>query len=677
MQGGRKAKVKEKKVKKDTWHIDGVSGGGRIAAVTLAFAALALLFFIACSAIDLPIPVMQPKLENPSVDPGSGLWNQSFNYTVNCNFSNRVNITLEVYNLSVHDWENVGDKTYNNTGEWEELRWENVKICSGKCEGTSSYRFKYNETILLTKSGPTIIITPPPITILKEFKNATVKPASGHYNDSFNYSVYVNLNKTINNKTIDITLEVFDISSYKWKAVGNKNYTNPGDWQKLTFTWNGKNNIFDKDCAGLASYRFYYTVDGERHESDLFYGPELESWYVPPGPPGPPGPRGGGRGGGGGSLRGLLMRLRSDEEGRKELAALLSKYILPEGILPGGEEIKPPKLIGAANVMPDKGSWHESFDYSIVVEHPSRVDMRLTLEVYSPGKNKTLTIGTREIKPWMYDEATNRTTVEWPDVNIFSKEDVKVDDFPKYYIRYNDGKKKGIWGFSGPELTNSPPVLTNSTVSPEEGRYEMPFEYKVNITDEDGDDMHVTLYILDPDGKEIYNETHPVKGIEAKAGKIESWIYNEFTEEASNKTFKYYFNATDGIDFNVTEKYNGPYIKFVPPVKLIMPYEPYPNSSNWHDEFTYKARIYNPTTEEVIVSLEVYIPSEGEWKKKYDEAIEPDTERDLIWSVRPFSVKDFNMVSKYRFTVKGGPLTYGKEEEFYGPAITDVLIPVL
>ena len=646
---------------------------GKIVITISAFTALVLLLFIVCSATDLP--VIQPKLENALVSPPSSeTWDRTFNYTVNCIFSKKINITLEVYNLSLHDWRSVGDKTYNNTGKPQMLNWSS-KICSGKCEGTSSYRFKYNETILLTKPGPTITLptpTPPPTPV--KLKNATVYPASGHFNDSFNCCVWVNLSTRH-----DINLEILDISSYipgigyEWKPVGNKSYTNPGDWQKLPFTWNDTDNIFDKDCAGIASYRFYYIdASDKRHESVLFYGPELESWYVQPGPPGPPGPPGrGGGGGGGGGLWSLLRSLHINPEGRKELADLLSKDILPEALNPP----KPPKLI--SHWVTPESSWHESFDYYIEVEHQNRTEMWLTLEVYSPGKNKNLTISTREIKPWMYDEATNRTTVEWRDVKVFTKEDVKVNESPRYYIRYNDGKNRGFWGpFSRPELTNSPPVLTNSTVTPEEGRYEMPFEYKVNVMDVDGDDVHVTLYIRDPEGKEIYNETHPIKGIEAKRGKIESWIYTEFTEKASKKTFKYYFNATDGIDFNVTEKQDGPYIKFVPPVKLIMPYEPYPNSSNWHDEFTYKARIYNPTTEEVIVSLEVYIPSEGEWKKKYDETIEP-TERDLIWSVRPFSVKDFNMVSKYRFTVKGGPLTYGKEEEFYGPKIEDVLIPIL
>jgi len=134
--------VKEKKVSKDTWHIEGVSGGGRIAVVTLAFAALVLLFFVACSATDLPI--IQPRLENATVYPDNGTWDKTFNYTVNCSFSKEVNITLEVYNLSLLDWISEGDRIYNNTKEWQKLTWENVRICSDECAGTSRYRFKYN-----------------------------------------------------------------------------------------------------------------------------------------------------------------------------------------------------------------------------------------------------------------------------------------------------------------------------------------------------------------------------------------------------------------------------------------------------------------------------------------------------------------------------------------------------
>jgi hypothetical protein len=82
----------------------------------------------------------------------------------------------------------------------------------------------------------------------------------------------------------------------------------------------------------------------------------------------------------------------------------------------------------------------------------------------------------------------------------------------------------------------------------------------VDVTDEDGDDVNVTLYIFDSERSEIYNETHVINGTEAKGGKTESWTY-KFTEEAAaDSEFRYYFCATDGIVSNTTGVRVGPYI---------------------------------------------------------------------------------------------------------------------
>lgn len=524
-----------------TWHVDGVGGEGRRIAVivTLALVALVPIFFITCSATEPPILTLLPKLDNAAVYPEeSETWTQTLNYTVNCNFSMPASITLEIYNLSLHDWTTVGDETYTDAGEWQTLTWNNVKICGGKCEGTSSYRFKYNETILLTESGPIIAPPPPAPPAPKMFRNATVKPASGDYNDSFDYSVWVvKLNKTTN-----ITLEVYDISSYEWRPMGEEGYSKKGEWQLLT--WADVTNVSAKDSAGVASYRFFFVeAGGERHESDVFYGPYLELYPTPT-------PtviyRGGGGGGGG------ISSLLRDEELQKELAEKLSPFITPVE-----EEIRTPQIVDTG-VTPKRGSWHQSFNYWVEVEHPNRADMWLTLEVYCPGKGENYTISSQGV--WMYDDA-NRAKVEWRGVNVFNKEDVRANESPRYYIHYNDGCNKDSWGlFSGPELY-FPPVLTDPSVSPDEGTYKEQFVYNVDVMDEEGADVNVTLYIVDSERSEIYNETHVINGTEAKGGKTESWIYSGFTEAAADTAFSYYFCATDGIASNTTGVHVGPYIK--------------------------------------------------------------------------------------------------------------------
>jgi hypothetical protein len=478
------------------------------------------------------------------VDPETtSTWDQSFTYAVNCTFSDKVSITLEVYNLSLHDWTAIGDRTYNGTGEWQSLTWEEVNICSGKCDGTSSYRFKYNGSILLTESGPTIAPptpTPLPPTV-QIFKDAMVKPAYGHYNDSFTYSVFTQLNQTRN-----ITLEVFDISSYEWKeARENQSYTETGNWQLLS--WANVTNVSAVDGAGVASYRFLFFDAGERRESEVFYGPELGLYPTPT-----PSYSGGDGGGVGISPKEIVEDVKEQLLGNETLQRELAKLVA----------IKPPELINHT-VTPKRGSWHEGYNYSAVVEHPNRAEMWVPLEVYCPGKGVTHIISSREIKTRNNSE-TNRTTVDWPNVCVFSQEDaiasVKANESPQYYIRYNDGYNNGLWGpYLGPTLTNSPPVLSAPTVFPLEGTYQDIFVYKVNVTDEDGDDVWVTLHIVDSQGGWIYNKTHVMRGIESKMGMTELWIYN-FTakNENENENLSFFFTATDGIDYAKERKVVGP-----------------------------------------------------------------------------------------------------------------------
>jgi hypothetical protein len=364
------------------------SGGvGRIRVLALtAVIVVALSLVLTCSAVD--IPVMQPKLENATVDPGTtSTWDQSFTYAVNCTFSDKVSITLEVYNLSLHDWTAIGDRTYNGTGEWQTLTWEDVKVCSGKCEGTSSYRFKYNGSILHTESGPTIAPTTPLPPTVQIFKDATVKPAYGHYNDSFTYSVFTQLNQTTK-----ITLEVFDLSCYEWKEAGeNQSYTEPGNWQLLS--WANVTNVSAVDGAGVASYRFFFFDASKRRESVVFYGPELGLYPTPTTTV-----IYSGGGGGGGISRSKLreyveQQLLEDKDLQGKLAVKLSPFITPEE-----KEVIMPQLY--ANVTPKSGFWNESFDYWVEVVHPNMAEIWLTLEVYCPGKGVTHIVPNKKISTY-------------------------------------------------------------------------------------------------------------------------------------------------------------------------------------------------------------------------------------------------------------------------------------
>ena len=665
--------MKEKKVSKDTWHIDGVSGGGRIAVVTLAFVVLVLLFFIACSAIDLPIPVMQPKLENPSVDPESGLWDQTFDYSVNCNFSNRVDITLEVYNLSLPDWKNEGDKTYNNSGEWEKLTWENVKLCSGECAGVSRYRFKYNETILLTKSGPTI--TPPPITILKEFKNGTVKPAFGYYNDSFNYSVYVNLNKTI-----DITLEVFDISksSYEWKIAGkNQTYNKTGGWHKLT--WNNVGGVFKGDCAGIASFRFYYIdASDKRHDSDLFYGPELisynetkiiEKYYY-----------GGGGGGGGGHV--------SKSRLEKMVKEILEEEQLEEWKREIGRLDKPiskPNI--TCNVTPETERWFKPFKYAATIKNPDRANMSLGLFVYKPGSGMWSIV---KYKPYrsnvlilknttkFYNDE-NITYIEWDSIGIFDEEDVNKNSSDyQYFIWYYDGYNEDEVFFIGPEnITENHEPSVNGSVTPKIGTFIDSFKFEAYINDPDGDDeVYISLYAEDPSNKTVLIGEKTVK---IKGGKGNTtWVVpsDEYPKDIftaknlGNKSFNssFHFEYSDegmeimGRGKKISDSIPGPYVK--PANVTFINASVSPGTGKYSDKFTYKAEFFSSENNTIHATLCVYDPSNpSEWEP-FDKNETGTGTIYITWSeVSPdvFGPDDFNKTGNYSIVWRD-EILYTKEK---------------
>ena len=415
-------------------------GVGRITvfALTAVIAVVvALSLVLTCSAMD--IPAMHPKLENATVYPGtSGKWDQSFTYAVNCTFSDKVNITLEIYNLSEHEWTTVSRKPYTNICKLETLTWDNVKLCSRKCEGTSSYRFLYNDSIPITEPGPTIAA--PPVTVVQLFKNATLNPTLGLWDDSYNYSVDVNVSEEAS-----IRLDVYDVGSGRWKAAGSE-YTNKSGgrvWMNVT--------PFSFDSTGLASYRFVDQT--HNHESWIYYGPILNvtgKVVVI---------SGGGGGGVGISPKEIVEDVKEQLLEDKDLQSKLAEKLGVSNISRdgGGVAINPPKLINAT-VTPENGSWHQSYDYLVEVEHPDRADMWLTLEVYCPGQRENHTISTQRV--WLYDDA-NRTRVEWRGVNVFSEEDVRANESPRYYIHYNDGYNKDSWWRSGPELYFTP--ILNAT----------------------------------------------------------------------------------------------------------------------------------------------------------------------------------------------------------------------
>jgi hypothetical protein len=242
--------------------------GKKIAVLVLVLVLVGLVLALAIGVISAPDvsegSVIIPAVKNASVSPAEGRYTDSFTYTVDVRFYEEALIALQLYDPTKKDWITYKTKEYRDTLSWETLRWDWIPSDRAWEGQNVSYRFRWNNTYFGYGKGPYII----PV-IAWEFRNAIVRPSSGYYNDKFSYSVSVKLNKEE-----EISLEVFNISSYTWEVRGEKQYTNTGNWQEMK--WDNIANIASADSEGLASYRFFFIESGERHESGIYYGPTLK-----------------------------------------------------------------------------------------------------------------------------------------------------------------------------------------------------------------------------------------------------------------------------------------------------------------------------------------------------------------------------------------------------------------
>ena len=630
-----------------------------IAIVKIAvFATLILLLLIASSVVESTIIVVQPNLENASVDPSSSnTCDPLFNYTVTCTFLNEVNILLEVYNLSDQEWRAVGYRTYDDISDPQKLNWSS-KICSGECEGLSWYRFKYNDVILLTKQGPTITKTEKTyggggggggyygswIT----YKSATVDPnwvSIGLRDEkkTFNYSVIVDNDATL-------ILMIYNPSSNEWEAVGEgkKSKTKGERLHEWTV-----NLTLDKNWYGICKYQFY-PKEWKTEASQIYYGPEIKS---------------------------------------KEERMMAWK----EDIGVSDKRLDVPTM--TCTVIPKEERWFKKFTYTALINHPDRINMTVALFVYKPGSKDW------EFVPWKpyKDNAIIReddyengdATVKWTSEGIFDKKDVNKPLY-EYYIWYYDGYNENKVYFTGPEdvTANKEPTVTGS-VRPENGTIWTPFKYTADIHDKNADDtVYISLYVKDPSDNAVLigEKTVTIRGGNGNA----TWVVpsNEYperiftTENMGNKSFNssFYFDYSDegmvimGSGKNTSDTLQGPYVK--PANVAFINATVTPERGKYSDKFTYKAEFYTAESNIITATLRIYDRSNP---SEYENFITKDVNGAgyiyILWQeVSPdvFGTDDFNKTGKYSIVWRDKRLQMKEKEEgpWDGPQINNG-IPIL
>jgi hypothetical protein len=218
-----------------------------------------------------PGPNLIPLIEfrNPKVEPGSGKYNTSFNYSVEiANVSDQVNLTeikLEVLNPYTSTWRfyNQTDAT-NNTLIWDFKPFKD----DTDCQGTALYRFKYGDERwpeVLPRYGPVITtrpnVTPPPPRIELEGWVSSTTAERGNLDIAYYvHTGYVTpFNFTVrSNRGVDLELLICDPVTKDLERKGGPQHCDPGE----IITWNcikPFDSINDDEIKNYIGKRFNYT----------------------------------------------------------------------------------------------------------------------------------------------------------------------------------------------------------------------------------------------------------------------------------------------------------------------------------------------------------------------------------------------------------------------------------
>jgi len=205
--------------------------------------------------------------QNASVDPARGLPESLFTYGLDFKAEKKLNVELNVWDISSRMYKSEGMVPYENVSQWARLVWPEISLTEDmEARGSSNYYFSFyylgsEKPISTTKeeagayAGPEIV----PI----ELKNATVvpfngslyftDPLTGPITDVYTYTYTADIYKSQANGPVEIRLEVYDPVAGRW-LNGGLQTIDPG-MTNLTYSVNFA-NFFKNLFLGETKYRF-------------------------------------------------------------------------------------------------------------------------------------------------------------------------------------------------------------------------------------------------------------------------------------------------------------------------------------------------------------------------------------------------------------------------------------
>jgi hypothetical protein len=206
-------------------------------------------------------PTIEENYYNLEVTPKEGTNTDTFNYSVTVNATVCDKIELQVRNHTSDKWDSKGTRAYRTPDKNETLTWQEIRLNSHELDRFNDTLYKFVGIANSSESkGPFY-----PIDL--RWRNHSVTPNVGFYNDSFAYSI-----ELYSTREIEVKLRVYYPPEGKSEISGpTKKYTDRGNWEPLCWK---DTQPFKYEDEGIAAYIFEFYSKGTRiNETELYSGP--------------------------------------------------------------------------------------------------------------------------------------------------------------------------------------------------------------------------------------------------------------------------------------------------------------------------------------------------------------------------------------------------------------------
>ena len=621
--------------------------------------------------------VVQPiavDFKNSSVIPSTGRWNDTYTYTTSVNSSQSGVVALQIYNPCSRRWEK-SDKLYRISSGETRLNWT-LKPFRQECSNMKDDQPMYSFIATLDTDYPSYEFPGPSIVPdMPRVIAHSVTPEQGLHNATFNYSVTISFANAA-----PIELQIFNPLHNQYESKEIRDYTKAG--QNETLIWQ---ETFPSDWQGRdLTYKFRYSgYDLVTDKGPQIFPeeglPKIQSAFVAP-------------------MNGtynsvFLYETQLEFDKNADINLLIFNPIHNQY-----------ESMGMATQTYDRPgenqtlSWQKSFSSEFEGQN-------LTFKFVYQGKDLGIFFGPniegknpKQVSPNPNNvSGTNSTKPPSSEGNAGNLSDNEfLDLVRKYHIgggggvsqdRFNSmlnqvptdkiPKWPGSNGSAKQDLFE-PPAIVSTRVVPEIGNWSDEFTYEATIQN-----RNESLYTLGLDvylpGSNSWESQEDKDVLRSMYNKVNhtakvSWRYQKFTPDdvGNSSRFRIFYYDQSNNKQRLTESI-GP--KNITKQDIRLEGDVTPENGSISGYYTYTINATNAAKSRMKIGLEIFLPGTKDWyplgeKWIYPSRYDENRTATVSWNVKPFTLDDANMTSKYRVYYEDDKQNTG-EQELNGPNLVN------